>query len=374
MNNTFRNLSVFATLLLSSVMAYGQATMTQTTLSQALSNPAASGGGNSYNTVFVASATNITGAGTLGQPQTIMVIDQEAMDVIAVSGTTVTVTRGTRATKTQAHNSGAVVWIGIPSYFGDSSTEQYLSGTCSRSGTPALPHIRIPSGQVYDCPSSGTNASQWVLLNGVDSTPNSVEDALIWEPFTSCVQSPSGNSTGTNGFTTAGTSLTPVVQNQTSGSGTNTHNYVCVLHPPSSLSTYGIGRGAQVKDVQFYYGVQTTALGTQAATLASGTLNSVIVFSYINMPAPGASETASTVAPVRADSGNLLLTPAVASFNTGTTTAGAFYSELFTPATPIPVNTDRQELLFSVALLNTATSATITNSPGLLVHWIYTPF
>lgn len=188
-----------------------------------------------------------------------------------------------------------------------------------------------------------------------------------WVPFSACMTTVSGNATGTQGFTTAGTSGTPVVQAQTSASGTNTHNYVCTINPQNYLITSGAG--IAIQSATFYYGVVTSNLGTQVATLASGTMNSVLVFSYIDFPTAGAGETASTVAPVRADSGSLTITPAVASFNVTAATAGQFYSVMFTPATPIVVKVINRQLLLSVSLLNTATSATVTNSPGIMVRY-----
>lgn len=189
-----------------------------------------------------------------------------------------------------------------------------------------------------------------------------------WVPPGACNSTVSGNGTGTNGLTTTGASATPVVQAQTSASGTNTHTFICNITPPYFIVTSG--SGLMITAATFFYGVQTTGLGTQVATLASGTMNSSTVFSYIAYPTPAASETPSTVTPVRADSGTLTITPAVASSNVATTTAGAFYSVTFTPATGTLVwKTDLRQLLLTVSLLNTATSATVTNSPGVLVRF-----
>jgi hypothetical protein len=336
MKKTLFTLALVFTLALS---AFGQAALTSTTLSSAVTTITGQ-----Y--VRVASASGITAN------QTAIYVDSEYMLVIGVSGTTLQVVRGLGGAAA-THASGATVYYGAPN---TSFVGVDPSGSCTSTNYPVLPVINSKNGRLWNCINS-----TWMVDNGVYELP-----------ATACYASPSGNSTGTNGFTVAGASLTPVVQNQTSNTGTNTHNYICNITIPSFLA----GKGAAIKDVVFKYGVQTTALGTQAVVLASGTLNSVIVFSYIDYPAAGASETASTVTPVRADSGTLLLTPVAASFNTATTTAGAFYTEKFTPAAAIPVpkgGVDRRQLLFSVALLNTATSATITNSPGLTVHYAFVP-
>ena len=46
----------------------------------------------------------------------------------------------------------------------------------------------------------------------------------------------------------------------------------------------------------------------------------------------------------------------------------------FTPASPISVITDRQQLLLTVTLQCAGTTATTTNSPGFLVHVLSSPF
>lgn len=188
-----------------------------------------------------------------------------------------------------------------------------------------------------------------------------------WVPPGACNSAVSANGTGTNGLTTTGASTTPVVQAQTTGTGTNTHIYRCNISPPNAIIT--TGSGIAIRDAVFFYGIQTTGLGTQVAVLASGTMNGEAVFTTITYPAPGAAETPSTVTPARADAGTLVIAPVVASANVATTTAGSFYSTSFTPATPVAYKTDRVQLLLNVALLNTASSATVTQSPGVLVHF-----
>ncbi len=120
-------------------------------------------------------------------------------------------------------------------------------------------------------------------------------------------------------------------------------------------------------DVVFLYNVTTGNLGQQANVLASGTFNAVTVFTSITYPTPGPTEAASTVTPVRADTGTLLITPTLAQMNTTTTTAGSFFSVKFTPSAPISWNTDLKQLFLNVAW-QTAATTTITNSPGVLVH------
>ncbi len=184
-----------------------------------------------------------------------------------------------------------------------------------------------------------------------------------------CNTTVSANSTGTNGLTVTGASNTPVVQAQTDSTGViHTHTFLCTITPPYWIVT--TGTGLQIQDVVFLYGVQGTGLGTQSATLGSGTFNSSIVFASITYPAAATSETPSTVTPVRADSGNLVITPVAASANVATTTAGSFYSMKFAPATgTLGWKTDLKQLLLTVTLTNTTSAATTTNSPGVIVHF-----
>ncbi len=172
----------------------------------------------------------------------------------------------------------------------------------------------------------------------------------------------SANTTGTNGLTLIGTANTQVQQVQTSTVGTNTHTYVYNISPPV--------RPSQIISATFFYGTQATVpLGTQAAVLASGTMNGTIVFTSITYPAPATSETASPVTPIRADTGSLTITPTVANFVISTVDAGTFYSVKFTPSSPIAVTSDLVQVFLNVTIQMQFSSAMITNSPGALVRY-----
>ena len=186
-----------------------------------------------------------------------------------------------------------------------------------------------------------------------------------WVPPAACTSVVSGNSTGTQGQTTAGTSNTPVVQAQTSAVGTNTHTYICNISPPGALTA--TGTRVTITDALVAYS-STTVLGTQATVAASGTFNGTTVFTLINYPPAGPSETVTTLAPVRADAGSLTIVPAVASFNTSTQTAGTFFTVDFQPAGFISWNTDLQQLLLNFTLQAAAGVATTTNLSGIQVH------
>ena len=189
---------------------------------------------------------------------------------------------------------------------------------------------------------------------------------VYWVPPGACNTTVSGSATGTQGLTTSGASATPVVQAQTSA-GASTFTFICNITPPNTIIT--TGNGILITDAVFMYAPTTAGFGAQAAVLASGTFNSSQVFSYIAYPTPASGETASTVTPVRADSGTLTIAPTAATFNVDTLTAGSFYSVRFTPASgTLAFKTDLRQLLLRVTMVGDA-AANVVNSSGVLVHF-----
>lgn len=172
------------------------------------------------------------------------------------------------------------------------------------------------------------------------------------------------------GLVAIGASNTPVVQVATTNAAViSTNTITCLVNPPSTVGV--TGRGVNLVDAAVFYGIQQTGgvNATQVAVLASGTMNGTLVFSKIAMPAAGASETPSTVTPVRADAGTLAITPAVASFNSLVTTAGAFFTSTFTPANPFSLNTDLTQYYVNFSVLCNTTQATTINVAGVLIHY-----
>ena len=142
---------------------------------------------------------------------------------------------------------------------------------------------------------------QTVLAQGYSNT----NAYAYWVPPGACSARTSGSTTGTQGLTVTGASYTPVMQVQTSA-GEATDTYVCNITPPNTIITSG--NGILIVDAVFMYSPQS-GLRAPTAVLASGTMNSAQVFSYIAYPAAGAGEVASTVTPVRADAGTLVFGP-----------------------------------------------------------------
>src|ERR1051325_9911135 len=140
-------------------LAFGQATLTSTTLSAAI---------DSQVTRFaVASATGIAGPGlaeslgSIGSSTaanlTLLYVDKEAMEVASISSTTVTVRRGRQGTQARSHASGAKVYLGPASYFATVDP----SGACTSTLLTVLPRVVVPTGNVFQCVNSG-----WTLIAG----------------------------------------------------------------------------------------------------------------------------------------------------------------------------------------------------------------
>jgi hypothetical protein len=120
-----------------------QATLSSTTLGAAVTSEGTT-------TVVVASATGITANRTMLQ------VDRERLAVNAVSGTTLTVQRGADGTKAATHASGATVYLGGPTQFG----ETYQSGSCTAANLAVLPVLWAQGGFIYQC-----NAGTWSQSN-----------------------------------------------------------------------------------------------------------------------------------------------------------------------------------------------------------------
>lgn len=162
----------------------------------------------------------------------------------------------------------------------------------------------------------------------------------------------------------------PVMQVATTNAAViSVNTLTCLINPPTTVGV--TGRGVNLVNVDFFYGIQQAGgvNSTQVYSLAAGTMNGALVFSKIAMPAPGAAETPSTVAPVRADAGTLAVNPAGASFNSVVTSAGAFFTQRYTPATPFTLSTDDTLYYVAMTFLCNTTQATTINTPGVLVHF-----
>ena len=158
MNNSINRFVAASILLVGLLVAFpasAQTTLTQTALSAAVTTT-------NDNTITVVSATTFA-AGT-----THAVIDAEEMAVVSVSGTTIGVVRGINGTVAATHASGAVVYVGSPTYF--SSVGRY--GSCTATNERVLPIIVPTEQKYYTCSSSNWVSANLVTLGGYATMPS----------------------------------------------------------------------------------------------------------------------------------------------------------------------------------------------------------
>lgn len=157
-------LSLFAALALS-LPAFGQAILTNTTLSAAITT------GNAR-TIQLTSATGVT-APVNSNPSTytFLYVDRELLDVQSVTGTNITVIRGAEGTQAVPHASSAVVFVipaYIATYLGGGAPGQgpaVPAGSCTRANELVLPRIQFASGLISDC-----NGGQWITGDALSTT------------------------------------------------------------------------------------------------------------------------------------------------------------------------------------------------------------
>lgn len=354
---------VLAAALVVAPRAQAQISVTNTTLNAATTT--ASAGNNGF--ISVTSTTGMTAGVEL-------YLDKEALRVLVTpTGTSgqVAVQRGYDATMPAKHANSTLVYIGPSTSTATPGSGPFWYtdpplGVCAVTDELYNLHINVRTGQFWQCV-----GLTWV---------NVIDGVMMVGPG-NCFYTTSGGTfaaqsnvgvTGTTGLglvaSAAGVASLPVMEVSTTNSGTATNTLSCTIPIPSRVN---IAKGVEVVDATFFYGVYQNAAGTQVAVLASGTMNGQAVFTTVTMPVPGASETASTVLPVRWDAGTLLITPVVASANVSALTVGQFDSVKFTPATALAMTSDLTVYEVNLTILCTATTATSIATPGVLVHYRY---
>lgn len=336
--------------LLSAFSAFAQTATPSTTLCAAVTA--------TDKTICLASATNVVS-------QTGFFIDLEYMTALSTpTGTTnvyVPVQRGNQANSVpQAHSSAQTVWLALTpnksvvpgaNGFGfGSSFNDY--GPCTRTAITYLPHIWPNRGEIIDCDAT---TGRW--------TPYSQTYTLA-VPAGNCGWSTTGTwdtqvavATGgpnLQGTTTIGASGIPVTQIKTTSAGASVNTLTCLV--PIDTFQPLVNKGVTIKSADVVYGVATTTL----TSISGG------AFSTITLPAPGASQTASTVTPVAVGGS---VTTSSTTGNMAATTAGAFKVSRLTPATPINLTTDMQYLIVSENFNQSASAAQVVNTPGILIHY-----
>lgn len=138
---------MLAALLLCAPQAHAQNVLNAPTLAAALST--------TTSTVQLSSATGVTAPGPNQTNLVVLVVDNEAMLVQTISGTTATVARGQYGTRRVAHLSGATVWVAPDKALVRGARP---SGSCTRTNLPYVPLVYISpgestgrSGDTFDC-------------------------------------------------------------------------------------------------------------------------------------------------------------------------------------------------------------------------------
>lgn len=312
--------------------------------------------GASDRTVCLTSITSVTA-------RTGLYIDLEYMTVLAtpaVGQTYVSVARGLNGTLNAAHANAQTVWEAltpalsvVPGANGFAFGGAFGDyGPCVRTTQIYLPHIWPARGEIIDC----------------DAT------TLFWTPYEKTFTFAVGpgdcawGTTGTydvqvavatggpnlQGFLDLGASFIPANQIKVTNGGASVNTLSCII--PINTFQPLINKGITIKYADVLYGVATTTL----TSISGG------AFSTIAFPAPGATETASTVTPVAVGG---TVTTSSTTGNMAATTAGAFKVSRLTPATPINLTTDKTFLIVSENFNQSASAAQVVNSPGMLLYY-----
>lgn len=262
-----KTLALVVALLLGSVQSgLAQSTITNTTLSTTITDT-------STTRVVVASATGITAS--TASVQNYILIDHELMKINAISGTTLTVVRGSSGVATP-HTSGAIVLFGPGGGgFNTSNGNTYgvfltgsgtaPAGRCTASSQQYLPVVRY-SAQAGNWQFFNCNNSQWVAQGLTDD----------FAPTLTRYCTPPGVQ-GLALLTTNGDSTAPfVVGNNTTPTAGSVY-YGTIYIPQTKLITgLSILNGTVASTDQVYMGLHRADGVLVANTLLAGTNSSGI--------------------------------------------------------------------------------------------------
>jgi hypothetical protein len=180
MKTILKNLSLFLLVCVSASALHAQTVLTNTTLASAVGNTVSSAltTGN-LSVVNLASVTGVSAptpnAGNVATISTsggatYLYVDRELMQVVSISGTSVTVIRGVGSTAAASHASGALVFVvpaaavanwGTPL----GTTDWGPQGSCTRTNELYLPRIAFTSGNISDCV-----GGQWITGDASQTT------------------------------------------------------------------------------------------------------------------------------------------------------------------------------------------------------------
>jgi len=171
-----------------------QHTLTQTSTSAAIAA--------TDSVIPVSSATGINAPNTAtGEPGSMLFVQDpgdargEAMRVVSISGTNITVTRnGLSGSKAVAHVSGSMVLIGEPNWFYSTDPD----GACTASATLVTPYVNVQNGRQWLC---STVTLSWVPGFQNTDAPAQPTTAVASVAGATLPSGPLFHVTGTNAIT-----------------------------------------------------------------------------------------------------------------------------------------------------------------------------
>lgn len=212
MKNTLKYLMLFALILGFAGIASAQTSLTQTTISAAVTvgsvgSPSGLGNTSYQQQVTLASGTGVQNAFN-GQPITIIYVDQEAMGILTtVSGTTYNVQRAIFGTKAAPHASGAMVLLQVvsPQFGGYSGsgglqTADPPQGACLGTNILVTPWVNMQTGNQWICSTATTAGGVWVPGFG-NPAEKGLTVAVASAAGATTVSGPYFHITGTNAIT-----------------------------------------------------------------------------------------------------------------------------------------------------------------------------
>lgn len=314
--------------------------LTSTTLSSAIAQPSGSTPPAQFITVASATGINVP-AVTNGTQGSMLLIDREAVRVIAQVGTTTTfqVIRGQEGTRAVGHVSGATVWIGNPQWYKNKDP----LGTCTLGTEYSSPWINATTGAIYICNAGGV----YGLANGIAWVPASncwmTATTTAFSPAVALVRAAAGNQ----------------VLNGTTNSTAGTVTVDCDISGTES-ELFGYPGGVTITGVSLLYGDQTTALSSIAT----------VVIDTVTYPASTAAG-AAAAGTVAAAGGTLTVTPTTLQLTT--TTTGQCFNEFVSFGTPYQVSTNNQRLTLEQVFTTAGSTATTLQVCGLEIYFTTNP-
>lgn len=247
---------------------------------------------------------------------------------------------------------------------GNSAITQ-TSGVALKSAANAVKFYASP-GLYHVLYSSTVAATSYLddILVGADfsSTTNGSTDWFWWVPATACGGATSGTADTGNATDIVATSGgARVFRLAATAASSSANTFTCVFNIPSRILS---GKGVKITDITFLVSTQTT----QPTSVTTPTLKS------FTPPAAASSETASS-ATFSTFGGTITMTPTSAQFaGLAAVNAGQWYSLKASLGTPVYTNTDMQTFQFVIVFNQSASAASLQETPGFYVHGTYSPF